>query len=71
MYKVYFVLTPRYTILAAEPANTKMLITLNAGKATLRQAMDIILHPPISICGTDKAKMLAKKIPMVRPNCMS
>jgi hypothetical protein len=69
-YTVVLVLVPRYTRLATDPASTSTLIALKAGKAVLRQAMDIMLHPPISTCGTDRAKIPAKNIPMVRPNCV-
>jgi hypothetical protein len=65
-----FVLFARYTKLATEPIKTKVLITFKAGKAVLRQDMVIILHPPISTFGIDKAKILAKNIPIVRPNCI-
>jgi hypothetical protein len=47
-----------------------MLSTVIAGKPTLRQAIDIEAHPPISALGINKEIMPARNIPIDKPSCV-
>lgn len=50
--------------------NTNIQITVRVGKATLRHAMSADSQPPMSRWGKHKAMILARNIPIFKPNCI-